>query len=199
MEQGSTDTLVASQATKAEPHRYRVPTPAGALAFFGLTVLLAHLVPRVFQVLKLEHAEPIMLGTLIYSAFIVLPLAYAFYPQIFTRRYWHFPGSAWKWIAAFAVVRVFGVAFGSHRPSIPATVAFGVVFISPIIEEIVRAVMMCPLMDRWGTFLGMAVTSALTALVHPQPLRALIPTVALSICSLRRGGPLRPPRSHTPF
>jgi membrane protease YdiL (CAAX protease family) len=151
------------------------------LAFFGLSVLLAHFVPRLFQVLKLERVEPIVLETLIYSAFIVLPLAYAFSPQIFTRRYWHFPRNSWKWIAAFAVVRVFGVAFGSHRPSVPATVAFGVVFISPIIEEIVRAVVMCPLMDRWGTLLGMAVTSVLTALVHPQPWRVLIPTVALSI------------------
>ena len=55
------------------------------------------------------------------------------------------------------------------------------IVISPPVEETVRAVVMRPLVARWGAFWGIVITSVLTALVHGSPTLVILQTFAQSI------------------
>src|SRR5258708_6065902 len=95
--------------------RNRPLTPTGALFFFVLAVVSLRLVEPLLEALGLERLEPAV-GTAIYAPFVILPLAYAFCPLVFTKRFWHFPRSSWKWICALAVLNALLLVLNRSQP-----------------------------------------------------------------------------------
>jgi membrane protease YdiL (CAAX protease family) len=120
----------------------------------------------------------------ILAYFPVLPLAYAFSPVTFTRRFWHLTRGTWIWVIALAGLQSLGFWLGRPVPAVSKAFAFGAIVIVPPVEETVRAVMIRALVRRWGPGWGVGATVALLALVHPDPLGVVVLQLALSIMFL---------------
>lgn len=165
-----------ASARGAETSRQRSLGPLGALVFFALVVGSSHLVAwLLLTVGHLGGLSEIIAGT-ICTAFPILTLAYAFYPQVFTKRFWRIPRNAWTWLVGLAALEAVGFMFGRpYYAPFPKLVALTVIFVSPPLEEIVRAVLLSPLLERWGKTWAIAITTVLTAVVHPEPLRMVVP------------------------
>jgi hypothetical protein len=164
------------------PKTYRTLGPLGGLVFFGLVIVSMRLIEPPLETVTWGRWEPIVLQARAYAIFIFLPLAYAFYPQVFTKRHWRMPRNSWKWIGAVFLLNVLLLPLGGLQPSrISLPVAFGAIFVVPPLEEIVRAVMICSLIKRWGIFWGVVVTAVLTTLVHPAPMLVAPGMFALTI------------------
>jgi membrane protease YdiL (CAAX protease family) len=168
-------------AGRAEPRQERAPLgPIGALVFFALAFGSTYLVAWLAQQGDLGEVGRIVARTPVYTAFLVLPLAYAFYPHVFTKRFWHFPRNTWKWLFGITALEAVGLLLGGPQAPVPKAVAVGVILISPPIEEIARAVLISPLLDRWGRFWAILITTGLTMLAHPDPLRVVVPMFVLT-------------------
>jgi hypothetical protein len=170
------------------PKKYREVGPVGGLVFFGFVVVSMRLIEPVLETLNWGRWADVVLQAHGYAIFIYLPLAYAFSPQVFTQRYWRIPRNSWKWIGAVVLLNLFLFTLGGPHPArIPIPVALGMIFVAPPLEEIIKAVMICPLIDRWGVFWGVVVTGILTTIVHPAPLLVVAEVFALTIMFVATG------------
>jgi hypothetical protein len=126
---------------------------------------------------------PILFVASFYSA-LVLALAYLFSPQVFTGSYWRFPSKSLKWVGL--VVGVQAVVIRTIHYPWPVTLshAAGDIVVAPLVEEVVRAVIVPPLVEKWGTSIGIAATTVGFALLHRDPLRAVAVQLALSLLFL---------------
>jgi membrane protease YdiL (CAAX protease family) len=113
-------------------------------------------------------------------------LSYLFSPQVFTRSYWRFPSSAWKWVGALVALQALTIALppGKEPPIYKWEAVIDIVF-SPPLEEVMRAVMVPPLIERWGLFLAIASTSIVTGILHSAPISSIVAEAALSIVFVR--------------
>lgn len=152
------------------------------LLFFFLAFWHGYLVVWALKVLKLERLRSIVFDTGLSSAVIVPFLAFAFSPQVFKARYWRIPRKAWKGVLAVVALQMFLIYIDPHGHTITIQHAVAALVFAPLLEEIIRAVLLPPLMARWGTIIGIVGVTALTAFVHNYGFaRAAVYQLALTI------------------
>jgi hypothetical protein len=118
----------------------------------------------------------------------LLALIYFFAPWIFAREYWRFPANAWKGISALAILEIV-IRFALHpAPVSNRYIVFSALAFAPVIEELARAVMIVPLIDKMGVEWACLVTSILWALFHQYFWVSLVQQLVLCtifVCSQR--------------
>ena len=176
----SAETAEVSTLRGADTARQQALSPLAVIVFFALAVGSGYLSVYLLKISGLSRFLPLVTQVGLYKVVFVLPLSYAFSRRVFTKSYWHLPRNTWKWTCALVAVRAI-LIFAFPEPVMTKLLAFQAIMIAPPIEEIVRAVMIFPLIDRWGPFWGIVVTTVLTSLAHPSPSRVLVVTFALSL------------------
>lgn len=172
----------ASVRQEIKSQRQGALSPWGAIVFFAVAAEVPRLAELLLNNSRWEYLTPMVVGSGFATCLLVIPLAYTYYPQVFTKRFWHFPGNSAKWILSLAVLHFLLLPLGGPPPGpIPKWYALGSIVLAPLVEEVVRAVLISPLIERWGTFWGVAITGTLTSLVHPVPLLVVIPVFAQTI------------------
>lgn len=155
------------------------------LIFLVLIIAGARLVDEGLRVSGLDRFRPAFVATGAYGIVIIGPLVYAFSPQLLTKRYWRLPPSAWKAVCAVAILQ-----FCLNYLPGNALTKYGAVsalIFSPTLEEMIRAVLICPLSERWGASAAILSTSLLFALAHPYPVNAMLMQTALAIIFVSTG------------
>lgn len=135
--------------------------PVAAFAFFLIAVGGGELLRHEFSAWNLQMLERLAVIGGLYKLTIVPPFSYLFCRNIFSRQYWHFPRNSWKWICALALVQLVTLAVLPPQAAFSRLLAFNAIVISPLTEEIMRAVMIFRIIERWGPFWGIAVTTTL--------------------------------------
>ena len=160
-------------------------TPAVSL-FFVLAVWQTWLALIVLELFGLQSWELFIIETGFLQTVTIPFLVYMFSPEVFTRRYWRLPRTAWKSVAVAFALQVANVCIPPHGGPCPKYRIVAVLVLAPVGEEIMRAVMLPPLVARWGTVLGVGLVSAVTAGVHDYSfIRAVGPQVVLSIIFIK--------------
>src|SRR5262245_4591633 len=128
---------------REEPYQDRKLGPLDAVTFFIVAVFLSNEMGPLFRAAGLARLAPIM-SEPGYAQVVVLPLAYAFYPRVFTQRFWHLPRATWKWLIWLAAFEAVGLALGYRGAPMSGRVTIGMVLLGPFLEEIARAVLISP-------------------------------------------------------
>ena len=162
-----------------ESRQQRKLGPFGAIVFFVLVVLLTRGMAALVHALGLEKLS--IMTEPGFAQLPIVPLAYAFYPQAFSKRFWHLPRNTWDWLFGLAVLETIGLLIGYSAASVSRRVAFGTVLLGPLLEEIARAVLLSPILERWGRLWAIVITSVLTALAHPDPVHVALLVTLLTI------------------
>lgn len=150
------------------------------ILFLGLVLFGAWLADAVLGLLGLGNLRPIVITTGAYGLVVILPLAYLFSPQLFTKHYWRLPLNIWKGVGIIVALQIV-INFVLPRMPVDRYIAIGALSFAPLLEEIMRAVMICSLVGRWGKQLAILVPSILFALVHQHPVEAMFTQTALSV------------------
>lgn len=176
------DCLGTWEASQTVPSRSLSPLQVGL--FFTLVIALAIGTGMLFRDHPaLKFLRPILLEASVYSI-LALPLAYLFSPRTFTMRHWHLPIGSLKWIVLIAALQLATVYMQPYPIPVNPYMAFGALITAPLVEEVVRAVMICPLVERWGPLWAVATTTILFTLIHPDPIRIFAGQVALAVLFL---------------
>ncbi len=174
-------TIDESSPSKTIRGNQRRPGPVLVSAYFAFIVCSGSLTAYLLGRLGLGRFEPAIVEAGIYSPFVFLPLSYAFYPEVFSPQYWRFPKNIWKWLTIPTVLQAIILIVPPGQNALTTAQAISMIAFAPILEEIIRAVMISALIQRWGPLWTIVFVSILTALVHPSPALALAQQFALSI------------------
>ena len=142
-------------------HPPRTLTILQVLSFYSIFILTWW-----FAWLAFRHSalEEIIFSTGVYGV-LLIPVTYIFDSRVFSKEYWRFSRRGFLGIAVIATLQVIFESRASLPPS-NSYAAFGAILIAPFVEELARAVMICPLMIRLGAPVGLAVTALLWAWPH---------------------------------
>lgn len=160
--------------------RGRPMGPLGAVVFFFLAVFAPNLIAHGLRALSVHNMALDFLESE-FQQLLVLPLAVAFFPQVFQRRFWHFPRKTWNWMVGIAVIYAIGAIIGHPGTPVSARLTLWVVLAGPVLEEIARAVLVVPFLNRFGGFWAILVGTALTMLMHNDPLGVFVPMLLLTM------------------
>jgi membrane protease YdiL (CAAX protease family) len=166
-----------STSERGEPPR--TLTVLQVLAFYLIVLLSAWLVS---SLLSLENLSPLynpIVNTGLYGL-LLIPIAYKFDSRIFSKAYWAFPSRAWVGIGLIAVAQLL-INFRVPRVPINHHRAIEAVLIAPFVEEVLRAVTICPLMQRLGGPAGLLVTALMWTWPHDFFWIALVQQTILSL------------------
>jgi len=114
-----------------------------------------------------------------YAPLLYLPLSYLFLPGVFNREYFRVAPGFWKWIIAGSALTAIELVL--TQDAAPMANAIEGLLFAPILEEIMRAVIMIPVIDAWGNTLSIVFATALMAALHPFPMYAILGQLLLSI------------------
>jgi len=162
----------------------KVLSPIAAICFLFLAVSTGDFATYLLKVAGLARLKPIVVDAGLYKLIFVFPLSLLFSRDLFDKSFWIFRKGSWKWICGLATVEGIVLLIPPVQPAVSALFAFHTIIVAPPVEEIVRTVVMRPLVSRWGDFWGIVVTSGLTALMHPAPKLVIVQAFALSIMLL---------------
>jgi len=118
---------------------------------------------------------------------VILPLAYLFNPHIFSREFWHLGRNTWNWLLGLALLIAIGLIFRRSHTPWPIQDAVGAVFLGSPLEEIVRAILILPVLRSWGKPWAIIIAVLATSIVHPDPLAAFIPQLFLTLMFVNTG------------
>ncbi len=158
--------------------RLRTLTIPQVLIFYSICILSGWFVSVVLRLTGMRLYDPLVRSG-IYGV-ILIPVAYAFEPRIFSKEYWQVSSRAWVGIAIIALAQ-FIFESGVSLPPTDGYRKFEGVLIAPFVEELLRAVMICPLMARLGAPLGLVVTALLWTWPHDFFWIALAQQITLSL------------------
>ncbi len=113
------------------------------------------------------------------TCIIVFGLSVLFSPEVFSQEYWHFPQKAWKWVGGIVALQS-AFLLVTQEPQEPVLRAVITVGLSPVLEEVVRAVIVVPLAQRWGVVLAVTLTGVVLGSLHSSPYSSTIVEAALS-------------------
>jgi membrane protease YdiL (CAAX protease family) len=159
--------------------------PSHAVAFFIMCILMGELLSRIGSWEGFEAVKPVVDSGLYEILFV--PAAYIFDRKVFSSDSWHFNSKIWTGVGAIAVIQL-AILSGDRTPPLPVFYTVMAITVTPISEEIVRAVMMRGLMPRLGLALSILITVVLTALVHPLFWVAVAQQLALTAIFVRGKG-----------
>jgi hypothetical protein len=156
------------------------PGPVGAVVFFALAVVSARAIGPFLSVLGFSRLSAFVTGIPGCAQLVILPLAYLFYPQVYSKRFWRIPGNTWDWLFGIAVLEAVAWLLGNPLAPVSRRFALGIVLIGPLPEEIARAVLISPFL-RWGKGWAIVIASFANIIVHPDPLGVVIPVVVQTV------------------
>jgi Type II CAAX prenyl endopeptidase Rce1-like len=174
---------IPSSFEKDDSHQPTL-SPLMVFIFFLFAVSSSYILEFLLKPLAANRFVSLVVKAGLYRPPVLLVISYVFSPQVFTKCYWQLPRTSWKWICG--VGAAYGISLLIPPPvhQIPMPLAFLAIVIAPVVEEVARAVMICPLVERWGLFWGVVVTTVATSLVHASPHLVVLPELALSITLL---------------
>jgi membrane protease YdiL (CAAX protease family) len=155
-------TLISLPNKRAEqPRTLTIPR---VLIFYSICILSGWFVSLVLRLTGLTvYYDPLVRSGL--YGVLLIPVAYAFDPRIFSKPYWKVSPRACVGIAIIALAQ-FIFESGAPLPPIDNYRIFEGILVAPFVEELLRAVMIRPLMERLGGPVGLAVTALLWAWLH---------------------------------
>jgi membrane protease YdiL (CAAX protease family) len=171
--------VAGSSEGQTDARASRPLTFAHVLAFYLVFVFSGWLVTLALRLIGLSALSDPTLETGLY-ALPLIPVAYKFDPRIFSKAYWKFPSRAWAGIGVIGLMQ-FIFESGKPLPPLDHYIVFGALFVAPCVEELARAVMITPLMERLGGPAGLVITALLWAWLHDFFWVALAQQVILSL------------------
>jgi hypothetical protein len=142
------------------------------LSGFAFLALVERLSSQPFQVPLLESG--------LYDALFV-SIAYLFNKGLLCTEWWKVRPNWWIGIVLGITIQVpISYAFRALPRPTSVAVIVGTVLVAPFFEELIRAVMIAPLMERWGHVWAIAIAAPLWACIHEHFWIALIQQSALS-------------------
>lgn len=111
---------------------------------------------------------------------LFVPLAYFTDKRIFSRELWTAPRAMWVPVVIMLLIQI-SIESMEPLPPVDRYRAFSAVFLAPIVEELVRAVMMLAFTEKFGTVLSIGLIAFLTATAHAYFWTALFQQVVLCI------------------
>ena len=163
------------------PRRYPL-APIGAIVFYLVAVYGVS--GLAFLLEKFDRTKGLLENRWWSHAAIellVLPLAYLFYPNIFSKRFWRFPPKAGAWLIGLTALKLLIFLVPSPYPPAPKAVVFAMVFIGPPIEEIMRTILITPFLERWGSITAIVIGSLVVIATHPNPGWVIGTTILLTV------------------
>ena len=159
--------------------RLRPLTLAKVAIFYAIVILLGWLVACILTVTGLSELYGLVVSAGLYG-FLLVPIAYAFDQKLFSRAYWKISPRAFVGIAVIGFVQFLINKFGPQSGPTDPYRAFEAILVAPFVEELLRAVTICPLMARLGNTAGLVVTVLLWAWPHSLFWVALVQQSILS-------------------
>jgi hypothetical protein len=160
-------------------------TPLGVGVFLSLVAAVAIGTGWLLSLPVLRFARPILVEAGLYAV-VILALAYVFMPAAFTRRYWHLPVRSLKWVGLVVVVQSVAIYAEPQGPPVSRAFAFGALIVAPLVEEVVRAIALCSLVEEWGAVLAVIATTPLFVIMHSElTVRMAVGQLMLSVLLLQ--------------
>jgi CAAX prenyl protease-like protein len=135
--------------------------------------------------LKSDHLQGPVVDSGLYLLFF-LPIIYWMDVTLFRAVCWAFPRTTWLGIAAMVLLQcIIEYTLGSEDFSISSFRFYQALIFSPLIEELLRAAMIHPLIQRGYLYSAIFATSLLFALAHAHFWIAFMQCIALALILIK--------------
>lgn len=155
-----------------------------ALVLFFIVIFQPALAAWVLPLIGKSRLVPVLVETGVYSLIVSPLIVLAFSRETYSRRFWGFPSKAYVGILGVAGLQLLLNWLPVHALPLARREVFSALIASPIVEEILRATILFPLVSRWGRYAAVALVAILFAGAHPMPFYAAVQTTALTVALL---------------
>jgi hypothetical protein len=180
------ETSGAATVALAQGRGKRTPSLWALAVYVTVWTVSGTATSHLLRIFGLSQFEPLIVDGGIYAVALLLPLSYVVSPIVFSRPFWRVNRNSWKWILLVAATQAVVLMIGPN-PAFHKLRAISAILVAPPVEEVERAVLICALVDRWGPFWGVAVTTFLDALGHSSPHLVVAQLLALSLMFVYSG------------